>query len=79
MCIRDRYIINVAGPISGTASSGFNNFNINQLPAGDYTIFITDKFGCTISKTFTVEQDNNNFTIHGFTTPAQCETLGKFM
>ena len=71
------YIINVAGPISGTASSGFNNFNINQLPAGDYTIFITDKFGCTISKTFTVEQDNNNFTIHGFTTPAQCETLGK--
>ncbi len=71
------YIINVSGPISGTASSGFNSFNINQLPAGDYTIFITDKFGCTISKTFTVAQDNNNFTVSGYTTPAQCESLGK--
>ena len=70
------YIINVSGPISGTASSGFNNFNINQLPAGDYSIFITDKFGCTVSKTFTVEQDNNGFTVSGYTTPAQCETLG---
>lgn len=70
------YIINLSGPISGTATSGFNNFNLNQLPAGDYTIFITDKFGCTVSKTFTVEQNNNNFTINGYTTNAQCETLG---
>jgi len=56
------YYINVAGPISGTATSSYNNFNINQLPAGDYTIFITDKFGCTVSKTFTVLKNNNNFT-----------------
>jgi len=26
---------------------------------------------------FTVEQDNNNFAISGYTTPSQCESLGK--
>ncbi len=71
------YVININGPISGTATSASNNFNINQLPAGDYTIFITDKFGCTVSKTFTVQQNNNNFTVTGYTTPSQCESLGK--
>ena len=71
------YQIHLSGPISGTASSAASNFNINQLPAGDYTAFITDKNGCTVSKTFTVEQDNNNFTITGYTVPSQCEKLGK--
>ena len=71
------YLINIAGPVSGTASSGFNNFNINQLSPGDYTIFITDKFGCTVTKDFTVLKDNNNFTVSGYTTSAQCESPGK--
>jgi len=71
------YHINISGPTSGTAISVSSSFNINQLPAGVYTIYITDKHGCTISKTFTILQDNNNFTISGYTTASQCESLGK--
>jgi len=71
------YQIHISGPISGSASSVSSNFNINQLLAGDYTIFITDRNGCSVSKTFTVQQNNNNFTINGYTIPSQCEQLGK--
>ncbi len=70
------YTIHLSGPVSGTATATGNSFTINALPAGDYTIYIIDKFGCSVSKTFTIDQNNNNFHIDGYVDHAKCEQPG---
>ena len=70
------YSIHLSGPTNGTATTINNSFNINDLPAGDYTLYIVDKNGCSVSKDFTVQQENNNFSISGWVDHAKCETKG---
>ncbi|MEM8585891.1 MAG: gliding motility-associated C-terminal domain-containing protein, partial [Bacteroidota bacterium] len=42
------YTITWSGPVSGSMSSPDPQFDINDLPAGDYDITIEDQNGCTI-------------------------------
>jgi len=70
------YTIHLSGPVSGTATSTGSTFSINALTAGDYTVYIVDKNGCSVSKTFTIKQNNNNFEIDGYVDHAKCEQPG---
>lgn len=50
--------LNISGngvsPYSYNWSNGWPNKDQSQLPEGNYTVTVTDKYGCTASKTFTV-------------------------
>ncbi|HMP14999.1 MAG TPA: T9SS type A sorting domain-containing protein, partial [Saprospiraceae bacterium] len=48
------YNISWTGASSGSATAAGNMFTIENLPAGNYTINVTDSKGCTDSKTVTI-------------------------
>ncbi|MFK7771938.1 MAG: T9SS type A sorting domain-containing protein [Saprospiraceae bacterium] len=43
-------------PFSYEWSDGDTLYTNNQLPAGDYTVTVTDAFGCTVSQDFTLTE-----------------------
>lgn len=70
--------INVAGgrpnyTFSWTGPNGFasTNQNIDNLPAGDYSVLVTDSSGCTDTLDFTITQ-NDEITVDVTTTQMQC-------
>lgn len=46
----------LTAPIVSLWSTGHSTMNLSNLPAGNYTINLTDAAGCSISETFTVTQ-----------------------
>lgn len=44
------YIMSWEGPVSGTQSSGEKEFNISDLPSGDYLITVIDANGCSAAE-----------------------------
>jgi len=63
--------------VAGISGSFANNqqqcFN---LTGGSYTVTLTDANGCTGSKSFTINQTNNNINVNLSSTPAGCAGLG---
>ena len=45
------YTINWTGASSGSATAGSGGYTISDLVAGDYTITVTDFFGCSTTTT----------------------------
>jgi len=70
------YHIYVSGPTSGSVTANANNFTINNLAAGNYTITITDYLGCSISQQVTINHTSGNFIWNSTVTPASCGAYG---
>jgi len=72
------YTIYVSGPTSGVWTKYNNNFSIDNLAPGTYTVCIVDSQGCTRTKTITIGQGGGG-SCTAVMTPvaAQCESLGK--
>ncbi|MEM7572175.1 MAG: Kazal-type serine protease inhibitor domain-containing protein [Bacteroidota bacterium] len=71
------YTIYLSGAENATLYSNNNNFTINNLWAGDYSITILDANGCSYSDEFSIGQNNGG--LHVETTPyaAECGALGR--
>lgn len=54
------YQVVYTGPISGDITVNGTITSINDAPAGDYTIMVTDANGCTETETTTVEATTND-------------------
>jgi fibronectin type 3 domain-containing protein len=48
--------IGLVAPLTVIWSSGHSTLNLTGVPAGNYTVNITDATGCSLSKTFTITQ-----------------------
>ncbi len=57
------YTITWAGPVSGSATTAANTYNIPNLPAGNYTLMVTGSNGCSQQLTATVAVTENNIDI----------------
>jgi len=69
------YIVQYSGPVSGSFTTSQTTFNINNLPAGVYSIAITDCFGCYIHTTVTVP-NSAGFNVTLTPQPAVCMDMG---
>ncbi|WP_367393055.1 Kazal-type serine protease inhibitor domain-containing protein [Lewinella sp. LCG006] len=70
------YQVYITGPTSGSVTANSNNFTINNLNAGNYTIHITDALGCSISQQVTINHTSGNFIWNYTVTPAACGGYG---
>lgn len=53
------YLVSWSGPLNGSASTNSNVYQIENTPAGVYTVVVTDANGCSTSGTVTVSVENN--------------------
>ncbi|MFN7116460.1 MAG: T9SS type A sorting domain-containing protein [Saprospiraceae bacterium] len=70
------YKISWQGPVSGETSSNTDKYEINNIPAGVYTVKVVDKNWCTISKTVTINAGTPELDIALVPTNGICETPG---
>ena len=70
------YKISWQGPVSGSADSNSDKFDINNLPAGTYTIKVIDGNWCSISKTVIVTGGSPGLDIQLTSTSVVCESPG---
>ncbi|RME93099.1 MAG: hypothetical protein D6772_16245, partial [Bacteroidetes bacterium] len=70
------YHVRLTGPSPGTSTVNSHNFTINDLDPGDYTIYITDYYGCTLTQHFTIGQSSGDFLWNYTVTPAPCGGYG---
>ncbi len=68
------YIVRLQGPVSGTAVVEGHNFHINDLPAGVYSLRVTDAYGCTSLQTVVVP--STALEVQVSTTAASCGNQG---
>ncbi|MEM6394798.1 MAG: Kazal-type serine protease inhibitor domain-containing protein [Bacteroidota bacterium] len=66
--------VTLNGPVSGTANVASPYFNLINLPAGVYSLTITDALGCSFHSTEVVPGSNLEFTASA--TPAVCGGTG---
>jgi len=68
-------VINVANgtaPYSYLWSNGSTSSSISNLTQGSYTVTVTDGGGCSISQSFTVNNNNGNLLVNGTVTDETC-------
>lgn len=70
------YTVHLNGPTSGTEQVNSNNFTINDLDPGDYTVTITDRYGCSVSQHITIGYSSGDFIWNYTVTPATCGGYG---
>ncbi len=58
-------------PYTYTWSNGSTSAMLNNLPAGDYTVTVTDAVGCTATSTATISDSSNN-SASASSTPTTC-------
>ena len=65
------------GPVSGSISTSQTTYNIDNLPAGTYSITIRDSKGCEITKSTTVQSIGGSLSVNVTTTSSvACEHEG---
>jgi hypothetical protein len=69
------YSVQLSGPISGGATVNSYDFHINDLVAGQYSVTLTDAFGCTVQQDVTVGI-GGDMDVQVSSTPANCGVPG---
>lgn len=69
------YSIQLSGPVNGGATVNGYNFHINDLPAGQYDLTLTDAFGCAFETEVTVGT-GGDMDVQISATPANCGVPG---
>lgn len=70
------YHVYVTGPVNGNFTVASNNFTIDDLPGGAYTIYITDSNGCTATQVVIVNEQDGGFDFVATPNDADCGGLG---
>ncbi len=70
------YQVYVSGPVNTSLTANSSSFNITNLPAGNYTIYITSSNGCSIVKYATISQGSSNFNFTATPHPGACGQPG---
>ncbi|MEM6318670.1 MAG: T9SS type A sorting domain-containing protein [Bacteroidota bacterium] len=70
------YTVNWSGPTSGVASASGSGYQLLNLPAGTYTVKITDKNGCHVDKSITINDTGNSLSLSLEATNASCGQKG---
>jgi hypothetical protein len=70
------YDILVLGPENADLTSNTPSFDIDNLPAGSYTIHVTDNTGCSVSENFEIGTDSGAFYFEATPHPGSCGELG---
>ncbi len=70
------YTISWSGASTGSATSTSSSYDITNLPAGSYTINVTDGNGCTVSTTTTIGTTGGNLSLNASPTDAYCGVNG---
>ena len=71
------FTIYLGGAETATLYSNNNNFTINNLWAGYYSITIVDANGCSFSDNFNIGQNNGGLSVATTPYPAECGELGR--
>jgi len=74
-----KFIVELWGPNNTTfwAETSSSSFRLSDLAAGDYTIKITDKNGCSTTETFTIGAGGSNLSMALEVNNAGCEDNGR--
>ncbi|MCB9324737.1 MAG: T9SS type A sorting domain-containing protein [Lewinellaceae bacterium] len=70
------YNVLISGPQNSNLTSNNSSFEIQNLPTGHYTIYVTDHNGCSVSKPFEIDQNSGNFYYIATPHPGACGELG---
>ena len=70
------YSVHLSGALNATLNAYTNNFIIDDLPAGNYYMHISDAYGCSSSQSFVIEHTSGNFSYIATPSPATCGGLG---
>lgn len=70
------YDVYVSGPESASLTTDASSFNLENLWAGEYTVYVKDLSGCTDSKTITIGDGGSNFSFTATPTAATCGGSG---
>ncbi len=70
------YDVYVSGPESASLTTDAASFNLENLWAGEYTVYVKDASGCTDSKTVTIGDGGSNFSFTATPTAATCGGSG---
>ncbi|MBK8706752.1 MAG: T9SS type A sorting domain-containing protein [Saprospiraceae bacterium] len=70
------FTVYVSGPVNATLNTSSTNFNINNLPAGTYTVQITNAAGCSSSHQATISSGGGNFYFTATPNGATCGQSG---
>jgi uncharacterized protein (DUF2141 family) len=69
------YTLSWSGPVSGTAITS-SNYQLTNLPSGNYTLKATDANGCHVEKSITINDTGNSLALSLEATNASCGQLG---
>ena len=70
------YDVYVSGPESASLTTDAASFSLENLWAGEYTVYVKDAFGCTDSKTITIGDGGSNFSFTATPNAATCGGSG---
>lgn len=70
------YEVYVSGPESASLTSTSATFNLENLWAGEYTVYVKDATGCSDSKVVTIEEGGSNFNFTATPVAATCGGSG---
>ena len=70
------YTINWTGPVTGSYITSSTGHQIQNLPAGNYTISIKDNYGCYTNKSITISNTGNSLNLSLEATSASCGQKG---
>ena len=74
------YSVVLSGDLNRTFTTASANFVITPLAAGNYTVFVTDAAGCSLSRNVTVGAASGNLTVDAWAEAAGCDdNLGEIV
>lgn len=73
------YIISWDGNVSGSVTISDGNYQITDLPNGNYTIVVTDANGCSETESMVIFNDNNDLILALSAVSEDCTDLGSIV
>ncbi len=70
------YTVSWTGPVNGSGTTNTSGFQMTNLPAGAYAVVITDKHGCYVNKSITINSTGNSLHLSLEANSASCGQKG---